>query len=69
MSLSGGDIALVVGFGSTLPLWRLDILWLTGFFVALWLISARLPGRRRVADRTGRPISARPHSSSHIYAR
>ncbi len=35
-------IALVAGFGSTVPLWWLDILGLTGFFAALWLLSAWL---------------------------
>lgn len=35
-------IALIAGFGSTGPTWPLDILMLTGFFVALWLVSAWL---------------------------
>ncbi|MDH3216857.1 MAG: hypothetical protein OEN01_11270 [Candidatus Krumholzibacteria bacterium] len=35
-------IALIVGFGSTGPTWPLDMLILTGFFAALWLISAWL---------------------------
>lgn len=35
-------IALIAGLGSTAPIWPKDILVLTGFFVALWLLSARL---------------------------
>jgi hypothetical protein len=35
-------IALAAGWGSTGPIWPLDILGATGFFVALWLISAWL---------------------------
>jgi len=35
-------IALIAGLGSTAPIWPKDILFLTGFFVALWLLSARL---------------------------
>ncbi len=35
-------IALIAGFGSTGPIWPLDIVMSTGFFAALWLISARL---------------------------
>ena len=35
-------VALIAGFGSTAPTWPLDILILTGFFAALWLISAWL---------------------------
>ena len=35
-------IALIAGFGSTGPAWPLDILALTGFFAALWLVSAWL---------------------------
>jgi hypothetical protein len=35
-------IALIGGFGSTDPTWPLDILILTGFFTAVWLISAWL---------------------------
>lgn len=35
-------IALVAGSGSTAPIWPKDILILTGFFVALWLLSAWL---------------------------
>lgn len=35
-------IALIAGWGSTAPIWPKDILALTGFFVALWLLSAYL---------------------------
>ncbi len=35
-------IALIAGFGYTGPIWPLDILMATGFFTALWLISAWL---------------------------
>ncbi len=35
-------IALIAGFGSTGPIWPWDILILTGFFAALWLLSAWL---------------------------
>ena len=35
-------IALIAGLGATAPIWPKDILMLTGFFVALWLLSARL---------------------------
>jgi hypothetical protein len=35
-------IALFAGLGSTAPIWPKDILILTGFFVALWLLSAWL---------------------------
>ncbi len=35
-------IALSAGLGSTAPTWPKDILFLTGFFTALWLLSARL---------------------------
>jgi hypothetical protein len=35
-------IALSAGFGSTGPIWPLDILASTGFFTGLWLISAWL---------------------------
>ncbi len=35
-------IALIAGSGSTGPIWPLDILILTGFFAALWLLSAWL---------------------------
>jgi hypothetical protein len=35
-------IALIAGLGSTGPMWPRDILILTGFFAALWLISAWL---------------------------
>lgn len=35
-------IALIAGLGSTGPIWPRDILILTGFFAALWLISAGL---------------------------
>jgi hypothetical protein len=43
-------IALLAGLGTTTPNWPLDILGLTGFFTALWLLSAWLfrnaPGER-----------------------
>lgn len=35
-------IALIAGFGSTRPIWPLDILVATGFIAALWLLSAWL---------------------------
>ncbi len=35
-------VALIAGLGSTGPIWPKDILILTGFFIALWLLSARL---------------------------
>lgn len=35
-------IALIAGLGSTAPVWPNDILLITGFFVALWLLSAWL---------------------------
>jgi hypothetical protein len=35
-------IALIAGLGSTGPIWPLDILMMTVFFAALWLISALL---------------------------
>jgi len=35
-------VALVAGLGSAGPIWPRDILILTGFFVALWLLSAWL---------------------------
>ena len=35
-------IALIAGFGSTMPHWQRKILVLSGFFVALWLLSAWL---------------------------
>ncbi len=35
-------IALIAGLGSTALIWPKDILILTGFFVALWLLSAWL---------------------------
>jgi hypothetical protein len=37
-----GVIALAAGWGATGPIWPLDIVGLTGFFTALWLISAWL---------------------------
>jgi len=37
-----GVIALIAGWGSTGPIWPKDILILTGFFVALWFLSAWL---------------------------
>jgi hypothetical protein len=35
-------LALIAGWGSSAPVWPSDILALTGFFVALWLLSAYL---------------------------
>ena len=35
-------VALIAGLGSTGPIWPRDILILTGLFIALWLLSARL---------------------------
>ncbi|MDH3304211.1 MAG: hypothetical protein OEM92_03290 [Gammaproteobacteria bacterium] len=35
-------VALIFGLGSTAPIWPEDILMLTGFFVALWLLAAWL---------------------------
>lgn len=35
-------IALIAGWGSMAPIWPWDLLTLTGFFTALWLISAWL---------------------------
>lgn len=35
-------IAMIAGLGSNAPSWPNDVLILTGFFVALWLLSARL---------------------------
>lgn len=35
-------IAIVGGFGSAGPAWPRDVLFLTGFFVALWLLSGWL---------------------------
>lgn len=35
-------IALVAGLGSSAPIWPKDILFVTGFFVAMWLLSAGL---------------------------
>jgi hypothetical protein len=35
-------IALIARWGSTAPIWPKDILFLTVFFVALWLLSAWL---------------------------
>jgi len=37
-----GVVALIAGWGSTGPVWPKDILVLTGFFTALWLVSAWL---------------------------
>jgi hypothetical protein len=52
-------IALVAGFGSTGRNWPLDILVLTGFFVGLWLLSARL---FREAARKQQPAGAQSES-------
>jgi phosphoglycerol transferase MdoB-like AlkP superfamily enzyme len=46
-----GVIALAAGFGSTAPSFPEAILFLTGFFVGLWLISAWL-FRRAARERT-----------------
>ena len=35
-------IALIAGWGSTAPIWPKDVLLLTAFFTALWLLSAWL---------------------------
>lgn len=48
-------IALIAGFGSTMPHWQQKILILSGFFVALWLLSAWL---FRKAARAGPKPSA-----------
>ena len=40
--LNSAVIALIAGLGSTGPIWPEDILILTGLFIALWLLSARL---------------------------
>jgi hypothetical protein len=50
-------IALIGGLGSTGPIWPLDILILTAFFAALWLISAWL---FRKAAREQTPAGAAP---------
>ena len=50
-------IVLIAGLGSTGPIWPRDILILTGFFAALWLISARL---FRNAAREQLPAGAEP---------
>ncbi|PVE21158.1 hypothetical protein DC522_28095 [Microvirga sp. KLBC 81] len=50
-------IALIAGLGSTGPSWPWDILILTGFFAALWLISAWL---FRKAAREQVPAGAAP---------
>ena len=50
-------IALMAGLGSTARTWPTDILALTGFFVALWLLSAwlfRNAAQERPAARAGR---------------
>ena len=47
--------ALFNELGSTAAIWPKDVLMLSGFFVALWLLSAwlfRIAGRRRFADST-----------------
>lgn len=46
-------IALIAGFGSTMPHWQQKILVLSGFFVALWLLSAGL--FRKAARREPKP--------------
>ncbi len=50
-------IALAAGSGSTGAIWSLDTLALTGFFAALWLISAWL---FRQAKRAQSPAGAEP---------
>ena len=51
-------IAIFTGAGSTASMWPQDVLFLTGFFVALWLLSAwlfRRAARRQHAARYGEP--------------
>lgn len=46
-------IAVFADLGATGPIWPRDVLFLTGFFTVLWLLSARLfqfAGRRRNED-------------------
>lgn len=50
-------IVLIAGLGSAGPIWRQDILMLTGFFAALWLMSAWL---FRKAAREQTPAGAAP---------
>jgi hypothetical protein len=50
-------IALIAGLGSSGPSWPWNILVLTGFFVALWLLSAWL---FRIAAQEETPTSAAP---------
>ena len=50
-------IALIAGLGSAGPIWPRDILVLTGFFAALWLMSAWL---FRTAAREQTPAGAAP---------
>ena len=52
-----GVIALIAGLGSTGPTWPWNIMMLTGFFAALWLISAWL---FRKATRETTPAGAGP---------
>jgi hypothetical protein len=52
-------IAVTAGLGSAGPDWLGQILILTGFFTALWLVSAWLFRR---AARVGRPSPHRPHT-------
>ncbi len=52
-----GVIALAVGFGSTAPSFPEAIVFLTGFFAGLWLISAWL-FRKAARERT--PAGAAP---------
>jgi hypothetical protein len=54
---SVGLIALFGGLGASGPRWPWDVLGLTGFFVALWLLSAWL---FRHAGRQPRPAGAGP---------
>jgi len=51
-------IALIAGFGSTGPIWPWDILISTGFFAALWLISAWL-FRKAAREPLSRNLNAR----------
>jgi hypothetical protein len=46
-------IALVGDLGSSGPIWPRDIVFLTGFFVTLWLISAQLFRKADSSRRTG----------------
>jgi hypothetical protein len=61
-------IALVAGLGPTGPIWRSEILILSGFFAALWLISAWL--FRKAAQEPAPAITTpQPASSRRLSAR